>query len=107
MAHQNPIVPIRNKRSEPISWPNPEEPMPQALPAQTSATVNDIYRSSLSAAERSIRATQRKISGTATALNRSIRRFADDRPLHFVGVVAGVALIAGVALRIWRSKRDA
>ncbi len=81
--------------------------MPRALPARTSATANDIYRSSLSAAEHSFRVTQHKISRAASSLNRSVRRFADDRPLHFVGVVAGVALVAGAALRIWRSKRYA
>jgi hypothetical protein len=81
--------------------------MPRALPARTSATVDDICRSSLSAVEHSFRATQRRISGAATSLTRSVRRFSDERPLHFVGAVAGVALIAGVALRIWRSKRHA
>jgi ElaB/YqjD/DUF883 family membrane-anchored ribosome-binding protein len=81
--------------------------MPRALPPHRSATANDIYRSSLSAADRSFRATQRKISGAATSVTRSVRRFADQRPLHFVGVVAGLALVTGVALRIWRSKRYA
>ena len=81
--------------------------MPRALPAQTSVTANDIYRSSLSAAERSFRTAQRKISGAASSLVESVRRFADERPLQFVGVVAGVALVTGVALRIWRSNRYA
>ena len=78
--------------------------MPRALPAQTSATADDIFRSTLSGVERSFRATQDKISGAATSLARSARQFADERPLHFVGVVAGIALVAGVGLRIWRSK---
>jgi ElaB/YqjD/DUF883 family membrane-anchored ribosome-binding protein len=81
--------------------------MPRALPAKTSVTANDIYRSSLSAAEQSLRATQRKVSDAATTVVHSVRRFADERPLHFVGVVAGAALVAGVALRIWRSKQHA
>jgi ElaB/YqjD/DUF883 family membrane-anchored ribosome-binding protein len=79
--------------------------MPRTVPARTSATANDVYRSSLSAAEQSFRATQRKISGAASSVGESVQRFADDRPLHFVGVVAGVALVTGVALRIWRSNR--
>jgi ElaB/YqjD/DUF883 family membrane-anchored ribosome-binding protein len=81
--------------------------MPRSLSLRASATANDIYRSSLSGAERSFRATQRRISGAASSLAHSVRRFADERPLHFVGVVAGIALVAGVALRIWRSKRYA
>jgi hypothetical protein len=104
MAHQSTTIPARNTRNEPISWPNPEETMPRALPAQTSATTDDIFRSTLSAVERSFRATQDRISGAATSLARSARHFADERPLHFVGVVAGIALVAGVGLRIWRSK---
>ena len=81
--------------------------MRRTLPTRTSATANDIYRYSLSAAEQSFRSTQRKLSGAASSLARSVRRFADERPLHFVGVVAGVAFVAGVALRIWRSKQYA
>ena len=108
MAHQSATIPIKNPRTEPISWPNPEENMPQAIsPAETSTTANDIYQSCLSAAERSLRVTQRGISNAATSFSRSARRFADDRPLQFVGVVAGVAFITGVALRIWRSNSHA
>ena len=79
--------------------------MPRALPVRTAAS--DIDQSSLSAAERSLRATRRKLSDATTSLNRSVRRFKDERPLHFVGVVAGMAFVAGVGLRIWRSKRNA
>ena len=107
MAHQSTTIPIRNTRNEPISWPNPEETMPRALPASTSTTATDVYRSSLSAAQRTFRATQRKVSSAGTSLARSVRRFSDERPLQFVGVVAGVALVAGAGLRIWRSQRDA
>ena len=81
--------------------------MPRALPATKPANAKDIYRSSLTAAERSFRAAQRTVSGAAVSMNRTVRRFADERPLQFVGMVAGVALMAGVALRIWRSKRHA
>lgn len=107
MARQSSAIPVRNPRSQPISWPNSEENTPRALPARTTATANDIYRSSLSAAERSLRATRRKVSDAANLLMRSVRSFADERPLHFVGVVAGIAFVTGVALRIWRSKRHA
>jgi ElaB/YqjD/DUF883 family membrane-anchored ribosome-binding protein len=81
--------------------------MAHILPARTSTTAEDIYRSSLSAAERSLRATQRRLSSAANSLAHSFRRFADERPLHLVGVVAGVALLTGAGLRIWRSNKDA
>ena len=107
MAHQSTTIPTRNTRNEPISWPNPEGTLPRALPAPKPATAKDIYQSSFAAAERSFRTAQRKASGAAASLARTVRRFADKRPLYFVGVVAGVALVAGVVLRIWRSKRHA
>ena|SRR5438270_9212830 len=101
MAHQTTSIPTSNPRNQPISWPK-EENMPRVLPASQ----DRLFRSSLSAAERSLQATQRKISDAATSLAHSVRRFADERPLHFVGVIAGVGLVAGVALRIWRSKDE-
>jgi ElaB/YqjD/DUF883 family membrane-anchored ribosome-binding protein len=104
MAHQSTTIPIRSTRNEPISWPNSEEIMPRALPARKPATAKGIYESSLAAAERSLRAARRKTSDAAASLNVSIRRFADERPLQLVGIVAGVALLAGVALRVWRSQ---
>jgi ElaB/YqjD/DUF883 family membrane-anchored ribosome-binding protein len=78
--------------------------MPRALPARKPASVKDIYESSLAAAERSFRAARRKTCDAATSLNGSIHRFADERPLQFVGIVAGIALLSGVALRVWRSQ---
>jgi hypothetical protein len=107
MAHQSTAIPIRNTRSQPISWPNPEEALPRTLPPRTPAIANDIYRSSLAAAENHFHAAQRKVSGAANSLTRTVRRFADERPLRFVEVVAGVAFVTGVVLRIWRSKRYA
>jgi hypothetical protein len=102
MAHQTTSIRTSNPKNQPISWPDPEENMARVLPASE----DRIFRSSLSAAERSLQATQRKISDAATSLAHSVRRFADERPLHFVGVIAGVGLVAGVALRIWRSKDE-
>jgi hypothetical protein len=107
MAHQSTTIPIRNTRNQPISWPSPEQAMPRTLPPRTPATANDIYRSSLAAAENSFHAALSKVSGAANSLTGTVRRFADERPLHFVEVVAGVAFVTGVALRIWRSKRYA
>jgi hypothetical protein len=104
MAQQNPVVPIRNQRSEPISWPNPEEPVSGPLPTESAKEILD---SSVDAAQRSLRRAQQQASRAATSLIDSVRRFVDDRPLHFLGIVAGVSLAAGVALRIWRSKRYA
>lgn len=81
--------------------------MQRALPAAKPLTGRNLYQSSLTAAENSFRAARRKASDAAALLAGSVRRFADERPVHFVGVVAGIALVAGAALRLWRSKRHA
>jgi hypothetical protein len=103
MAQRRRTVPIRNQRSEPISWPSPEEPVSRPLPTKTE---KELYQSSMEAAQNSFHTAQQMFRA-ATSLIRSVRRFADERPLHFVGIIAGASLLAGVALRIWRSKRYA
>jgi ElaB/YqjD/DUF883 family membrane-anchored ribosome-binding protein len=103
MAHQSPIVPIGKQRSEPISWPS-EGKTSSSAPAEKA---KEAYRISVSAAERTFNDVQQKLSRTTTSLTRSLRSFATERPLHLVGIVASVSLVAGVALRIWRSKHDA
>lgn len=105
MAHQSTALPIGNPRNQAISAPNSEENARRIVPVRVSDPSNN--RSFSSAIEHSFGASQRKISGAATSLVCSVRHFVDERPLHFVGIVAGVALAAGVALRIGRSKRHA
>ena len=104
MAHQSPIVPIRKQRSEPVSWPSSQETASQAPPAKEA---KDLSSTSMVAAERSLRDLQQKLSRTATSLVDTVRTFANERPLHLIGIVAGASFVAGVALRIWRSKRYA
>lgn len=107
MAHQSTTIPTRNTRNEPISWPTTEGTMPRAFSVRKPATAQVVYRSSLAAAQSSLRAAQRKASGIADSVTNNLRRFADERPLYFVGAVAGVAFVAGMGLRIWRSTRHA
>jgi len=103
MAHQSPIVPIRKQRTEPVDWPS--EGKVSSVPPAEKAT--EVYRTSVAAAERSLRDLQQELSRTATSAVDTVRTFAHDRPLHLIGIVAGASFVAGVALRIWRSKRYA
>jgi ElaB/YqjD/DUF883 family membrane-anchored ribosome-binding protein len=109
MAHQSPIVPIRKQRNEPVSWPSSEETASPALPAAEAAVeqAKDLYRTSVVAAERSVRDVRRKVSRVTPSVVNAVRAFANERPLHAIAIVAGAFFAAGVALRIWRSKRDA
>ena len=35
-----------------------------------------------------------------------VERFKEDRPLQLLGIIAGMAFAAGVAVRVWRSRRS-
>lgn len=107
MAHQSPIVPTRKQRIEPVAWPGSQQP--QAVTAEETAAeeAKDLYRTSVAAVERSLRDAQQKLSQTATSAVDTVRTFANERPLHLIAIVAGASFVAGVALRIWRSKRYA
>jgi hypothetical protein len=109
MAHQSPIVPTRKQRTEPVAWPSSQETAPQSLPADEAAAAEakELYRTSVIAAERSLRDVQQKLSRTATSVVDTVRTFASERPLHLICMVGGASFVAGVALRIWRSKRYA
>jgi hypothetical protein len=103
MAHQSRIVPARKQSTEPVAWPS-EEKVRLAPPAEKAT---EVYRTSVAAAERSLRDVRQGLSRTATSLIDTVRTFANERPLHLIGIVAGASVVAGVALRIWRSKRYA
>jgi hypothetical protein len=107
MASQGSAVPIRNAKNEPISWPNTDKVTPLMLPVESTESANEIYRDTLASAERVLGKAKDEVSQAAASAARSVRRFANERPLHFVGIIAGISLLAGVALRIWRSKRYA
>jgi ElaB/YqjD/DUF883 family membrane-anchored ribosome-binding protein len=103
MAHRSPIVPTGKQRTEPISWPSEGK----VSPAQPAEKAREAYRASVAAAERTLDDVQQKLSRTATSLVDAVHTFAKERPLHLIGIVAGASFVAGVALRISRSKRYA
>jgi len=109
MAHQSPIVPNRKQRTDPVAWPRSPNTASQTLPAEEAgaAEAKELYRHSRVAVERSLRDAQQKLSRTATSVVDTVRTFANERPLHLIAIVAGASFVAGVALRIWRSKRYA
>jgi ElaB/YqjD/DUF883 family membrane-anchored ribosome-binding protein len=76
-------------------------------PVESTGSAKDIYRDSLAATERAVGKAKQELSQAAASAARSVRSFANERPLHFVGIVAGISLLTGVALRIWRSQRYA
>jgi ElaB/YqjD/DUF883 family membrane-anchored ribosome-binding protein len=110
MAQRSPVVPVSDDPSRVVAWPQSEVPVVGVNEAQTQDHENDVaeevqevLHAGVDASARSFRSAQRRLTQSAEELKSSIREFADKRPLHFVGVIAGVAFVTGVALRIWRS----
>jgi ElaB/YqjD/DUF883 family membrane-anchored ribosome-binding protein len=101
MAQRSPIVAVTNERTDVVSWPARQQPVSQARPTES---VHQAFETGVAAAERSLRSAQREFSRTTKFVIDRVRGFTDRRPLHFVGVIAGAAFLAGVGLRIWRSR---
>jgi hypothetical protein len=106
MAHQSRIVPTRKHRTEPVAWPSSQHPQAVGAQETAAAEAKDLYRSA-GVTERSLRDVRQKFSRTAASVVNAVRTFANECPLHFIGIVAGASFVGGVALRIWRSKRYA
>lgn len=106
MAERSPIMPAQNQRSEVIPWPS--EPGPEAETHSMGQVhmeqVQEMSRSGVSVVTDSVRNAQRNLRDLTESMMRRLRRFADERPLYVVGMFAGAAFAAGVALRIWRSR---
>ena len=110
MAQRNPAVPVTNPV---VPWPTAEQGSTRILETELGSVpekdpvqkAKETMRSGVDAAQRSLSRAERQVSDTGRSLVRTISRFADEQPLRFAGVVAGVAFAVGVVLRIWRSSR--
>lgn len=93
-------------KGQTVPWPKPVEPLPGSPEISDSNTETEF-------SERVSAGFQDYYSRFQTAvtdmLERSRRRFrymAEERPVHIVIGVAIASLLAGAALRIWRSNHD-
>ena len=114
MAQPNPVVPVANKQNEVVSWPSAEARTSRVHEIESVngpehedpiAKVREAVGSGVDAAEKSMHRVQSQVSVAGKSLVHRIRRFADERPLQFLGIVAGLGFLAGAGLRIWRSNR--
>lgn len=118
MAERNPVMPVNNPEPTVVPWPGPGEAPPTSTASSATNEViqaagekvqtagekaKEAWRSGVTAAEDSLHRARRSVAQSANSAMNAVRRFADERPLRFVGIVAGVAFLAGVALRLWRS----
>lgn len=127
MAERNPVMPVNNPEPNVVSWPGSAAESARAnTPGTTSELahaagekvqaasekvkaasekVKEAWQTGVTAAQDSLHRTRRELSSRGNSFLYAIRRFADERPLHFVGIVASAAFVAGVVLRVWRSSR--
>jgi hypothetical protein len=96
------IVPVREEVHDPAA-----EGLTAEVPSKgTAAKTKELVETGSASDEHSFRLAQRNAPRTASSLIENLRKFADERPLHFVAAIAGVAFVAGVVLRIWRSSYE-
>jgi ElaB/YqjD/DUF883 family membrane-anchored ribosome-binding protein len=84
--------PVRLENSEPAS--DPAEKARQAV------------EEGVAAVKRSLRAAESKSKQTAQTFANKVRTMANEQPVQFLAAVAGIAFVAGVFLRIWRSSYE-
>jgi hypothetical protein len=96
MAAGSPLPVNVPKGSETPSNPSTlPEPIPiTRVPGAAAQQTVDQLRNALSAAGRRM-----------SSLRDQVIRFAHERPLQFLEIIAGASFLAGVGLRIWRSRR--
>ena len=103
MAERNPAPPrtnhATNQINQVVAWPEtaPETVVREEIFNESGAIPTERARQTV---ETGAGATQ------VSSLINNIRRLADERPSHVLSAVAGVAFVAGVALRIWRSRYE-
>ncbi len=93
MARAASATPISTEGTRPILLPGSHVGSEKA----EGITFSDAARPILTAGSRCVDLSSRAI--------RRVRRAAHERPLYFVGGVAVASFLAGVALRVWRSRQ--
>ena len=125
MAERNPVMPAKpepmSTGNDVVSWPNRVEPMPHSVaeeipepvrlensePASDPAEkARQAVEEGVAAVKRSLRAAESKSKQTAQTFANKVRTMANEQPVQFLAAVAGIAFVAGVFLRIWRSSYE-
>jgi ElaB/YqjD/DUF883 family membrane-anchored ribosome-binding protein len=67
--------------------------------------VNEAYARARNATQESLAAVSKRSRELWSDLRHRTRRFKEEQPLQLIGVIGGIALVAGIGIRIWRSSR--
>jgi len=98
MAQRAAAIPVGAE--DQISCPQqPAQDLTASFPAASSRT------RSLELVHDSLNSAGRDISRAFSVMSARVRRFCNERPLYVLAFVAGISVLAGAALRTWRSRR--
>lgn len=108
-AFPNPTPPTTPAKGQTVPWPKPVEPPPGSpeITGSNSKTAVQGFSERLGAeVEHYYSRIERALSDVVEGSRRRFRYLAQARPMQIVIGVAIASLLAGAALRIWRSHHD-
>ena len=106
-AFPNPTPPTTPVKGQTVPWPTPVEPLPDP-PEITGSHIETVeFSERLDAGVQDYYSRiQRALSAMAERSRRRFQYMTQERPMQIVIGVAVASLLAGAALRIWRSHHD-
>ena len=108
-ALPNPTPPATSTKGQTVPWPKPAEPLPESpeISGSNEETAVPELSEQMSAGFQDYHTRFRTaVSDLLELSRRRFRYMAQERPMHIVAGVAIASLLAGAALRIWRSHHD-
>ncbi len=108
-ALPNPTLPSTSPKGQAVPWPTASEPLAGSPEISGSNTESVVPKFSERVSDEVQDYYTRIQAAMSDMLERSRRRFrymAQERPMQIVIGVAIASLLAGAALRIWRSNHD-
>lgn len=108
-ALPNTIPPTTTAKGQTVPWPKPAEAVeasPEISGSNTETAVPELSERDSTGLQDYYSRIQTAVSGMLEASRRRFRYMVEERPMQIVAGVAIASLLAGVALRIWRSHHD-
>ena len=77
-----------------------------AAACEVTSRLSDLYSAARRQTANSCERLARRCHSVALRTVHHVRRTKEEQPLRLLGIIAGVAFAAGVAVRIWRSSHE-
>ncbi len=108
-ALPNATPPATTATGQTVAWPKPVEPLtgsPETSGSNTEAAAPELLERLSTRVQASYRRVQTTVVDVAELARRRFQSLAQQRPMQIVVGVAIASLLAGAAVRIWRSNHD-